>query len=149
MRCVILAAGLSVALGVSACDSNKQAAATAPEAPKYVGRSQQMYQGQEMIQKVDAGTVAVGKNGALDMTANGSTPSAGYTKLGFLKRIYAAAPKDGVYEMDVVGDKPAGAAAAATPVEVKGAWDGYPADRVKGVRFIAKDNSVVAMLPSK
>jgi hypothetical protein len=84
------------------------------------------------------------------MTAEASEPAAGYTHPGFLKRIYAAAPKDGIYEMDVVADRPAAAgAAAATPVEVKGAWEQYPADRVKGVRFISKTNSVVAMLPAK
>lgn len=150
MRSVILAAGFLLAVGLSACDSNKDQTAAAPAAPKYVGRSQQMYQGQEMIEKVNSGAVSVGKGGALDMTVNGSVPSAGYKNAGFLKRIYAEAPKDGIYEMDVVADKPATPGpAAATPIDVKGAWEQYPADRVKGVRFIAKDNSVVAMLPAK
>ena len=150
MRVVILAAGVcGVALGLSACGPSKTETA-APAAPKYVGRSQQMYQGQELVQKVDAGTVAPGKDGkSLEMTATGSVPMAGYKNAGFLKRIFAFPPKDGIYEMDVVADKPASGAAVVTPIEVKGAWDNYPADRVKGVRFIAKDNSVVAMLPGK
>jgi hypothetical protein len=150
MKVGILAAGVAIAIGLSACDQSKdQAAATAPAAPRYAGRSQTMYQGQELITKVDSGTVAVGKNGAIEMTVNGSVPMAGYKNPGFLKRILYAMPKDGIYEMDVVADKPAsGAAAAATPIEVKGPWE-HPGDGVKGVRFIAKDNSVVAMLPAK
>ena len=147
MRSVILAAGFLLALGLSACDSNK-ADTTAQTAPKYVGRSQTMYQGQVLITKIEAGTIKRGDSGALDMSVSGSAPSAGYKNAGFLKRIYAGPPKDGIYEMDVVADQPTPPAASAiTPIEVKGAWDHFPADRLKGVRFIAKENSVVAMLP--
>ena len=151
MRTAILAAGLCCAVvGLCACDkASDQTAATAPAAPKYVGRSQTMYQGQELISKVDSATLAVGKNGTIEMTASGSVPAAGYKNPGFLKRILYATPKDGIYEMDVVADRPAApGAAAATPIEVKGPWE-HPNDGVKGVRFIAKDNSVVAMLPAK
>jgi hypothetical protein len=149
MRRVLLATGLAALIGLAACDSKKEeAAATTPAAPKYLGRSQQMYAGEEMIAKVDAGTISVGPAGTLAMQATGSVPSAGYTKAAFLKRINAGAPKDGIYEMDVVAEKPATAAAVVTPVEVKGAWEGYPADRLKGVRFISKTNSILAMLPA-
>src|SRR5258706_2261243 len=112
MRSVILAAGFFLAVGLSACDSNKTETAAAPAAPKYVGRSQQMYQGQELISKVDSGSIKVGKNGALDMVASGAVPSAGYKNPGFLKRSVYSIPKDGIYEMDVVADKPAAAGAA-------------------------------------
>jgi len=152
MRRVLMAAGLAGLIGLAACDSNKQdAAATpaAPAAPKYFGRSQQMYAGQELIAKVDAASISKGPGGTLAMQATGSVPSAGYTKPAFLKRINAGHPKDGVYEVDVVADKPASAGAAAdTKIEVKGTWDDYPADTLKGVRFISKSNSVVAMLPA-
>ena len=152
MRNVILAAGLFAVLGLSACDSAKTdtaAAPAAPAAPKYVGRSQSMYAGEEMIDKVDAGSIKVGKAGTLEMQATGSVGMAGYTKASFLQRINAGAPKDGVYEVDVVADKPAKAgAAAATPIEVKGAWSSYPADHLKGVKFIGKTNSVTVMLPA-
>jgi len=152
MRNVILAAGLFAAVGLSACDSSKTdtaAAPAAPAAPKYVGRSQTMYQGQEMIDKIDSATIKVGKAGTLDMEAKGSVPSDGYTKSSFLPRINAGPPKDGIYEVDVVADKPATAgAAAATPIEVKGGWSPYPADHLKGVKFIGKTNSVTAMLPA-
>jgi hypothetical protein len=152
MRCVILAVGLFAALGLSACDSSKtddsKAAAAAPAAPKYFGRSAQMYAGQEMIDKVDTASVKVGKAGTLEMMASGSVGMPGYTKSGFLQRINPGAPKDGIYEVDVVADKPASGTAAPTPIEVKGAWSGYPADHLKGVKFITKTNSVVAMLPA-
>jgi hypothetical protein len=146
----VLAVGVCLAAGISACSQSKdQTAATAPAAPKYEGRSQVMYQGQELISKVDSGSITVGKDGAIEMTANGSVPMAGYKNPGFLKRIFYAVPKDGIYEMDVVADRPATpGAAVVTPIEVKGAWD-HPNEGVKGVRFIAKDNSVVAMLPAK
>jgi hypothetical protein len=147
MRSVILAAGFLVAVGLAACDSNKTETAAAPAAPKYIGRSQQMYQGQELISKVDSGSIKPGKDGSLDMMVSGSASMAGYKNPGFLKRVLYAEPKDGIYEMDVVADKPASGTPAATPIEVKGAWDHPPAG-VKGVRFIAKDNSVVAMLPA-
>jgi hypothetical protein len=147
MRRVLVTAGLVALLGLSACEKPKEET-VAPAAPKYFGRQQQFYAGQEQLQSVESATVAVGKSGALEMTANASAPSAGYTNLGFMRRIYAAPPKDGVYELDIVGDKPAsGGAPGVTPVEVKGAWDGYPKDRLKGVRLITKTGNVVAMLP--
>jgi len=148
MRRVLVAAGLAALLGLSACEQPKEEAA-APAAPKYSGRQQQFYAGQEQLQSVASATVSVGKSGALEMTASAAAPGAGYTNLGFMRRIYAGQPKDGVYELDIVGDKPAGAAAqVTTPVEVKGAWEAYPKDRLKGVRLITKTGNVVAMLPT-
>ncbi|WP_309604112.1 hypothetical protein [Phenylobacterium sp.] len=148
MRCVIVATSLAALIGLAACDSKPETVA-APAAPKYLARSQQMYAGQEMIDKVDAGTIAAGPAGSLTMAVSGSVGGAGYTNQAFLKRINAGPPKDGVYEVDVVADKPAAASAAGvTPIEVKGAWQPYPADHLKGVRFISKTNSVVAMLPA-
>lgn len=149
MRYAILAAGLFAAFGLSACDSSKTQTTTAaaPAAPKYEGRSQQMYQGQDMVDKVDSASIKLGKGG-LEMQAMGSVPMAGYSKAGFLRRIYAAPPKDGVYELDAVADKPASGAAAATPIEIKGDWSDYPKEHLKGVRIISKTNSVVAMLPA-
>lgn len=151
MRYVILAAGLFAALGLSACDSSKTdtATATAPVAPKSMARSQQMYAGQEMIDKIDTAAIKVGKPGSLIIDVTGSVGMAGYTKAAFLPRINAAPPKDGVYEVDVVADRPAAPGApGVTPISVDKAWPGYPADRLKGVKFIGKTNSVVAMLPA-
>lgn len=147
MRRVLVAAGLSALLALSACEQPKEAAPL-PVVAKYSGRQQQFYAGQEQLHSVASATVSVSKSGALEMTANATAPGAGYSNLGFMRRIYAAQPKDGVYELDVVGDKPAGAAAqVVTPAEVKGAWDAYPKGRLKGVRLITNTGSVVAMLP--
>jgi hypothetical protein len=83
------------------------------------------------------------------MQAAGSAPAAGYKNAGFLPRINAAPPKDGVYEVDAVADRPASAGpAAATPIDVKGAWPNYPKEHLKGVKVFSKTNSVVAMLPA-
>ena len=107
-----------------------------------------MYAGQEQISKVATAAISVGGAGVLSMTASGEAAAPGYKNASFLPRINAAPPKDGIYEVDVVADRPDGAAPAATPIEVKGAWSPYPADHLKGVKFIAKTNSVVAMLPA-
>ena len=149
MRGVLMAAGLVALLGLSACESKTETteAVVTPVAEKSLGRQQQFYAGQEQLQSVTSASISVDKSGALAMTANASAPGAGYTNLGFLRRIYAGPPKDGIYELDVVGDKPAAGAQVVTPVEVKGAWDGYPKQYLKGVRLMTKTNSVVAMLP--
>ncbi len=150
MRSVILAAGLVAVLGLSACDSSKTAAvAAAPPPPKDTARSQQMYAGQELISKIDTATIKVGKPGTLEVDVTGEVGMPGYTNAALLPRINAGAPQDGVYEVDVVADKPATpGAAATTPITIKNGWPGYPADHLKGVKFIAKTNSVVAMLPT-
>ena len=147
MRRVILVAGLLLAVGLSACDSAKEDTSALPIPTKSMARSQQMYQGQELIAKVDTASVSVGKDGALQMHAAGSVPMAGYKNAGFLPKINAAPPKDGIYEVDAVADRPATGAAAVTPIEVKGAWPNFPKDHLKGVKIFAKGNSVVAMLP--
>jgi hypothetical protein len=147
---MILAAGLFAALGLSACDSSKtDEAATAPAAPpKSMARQAQFYAGQEQISKVDTAAVKLGKAGVLEMQAAGSVGMPGYKNAGLVPRINAAPPKDGIYEVDVVADKPATPGAAVmTPLDVKGAWSGYPAEHLKGVKFIAKSNSVTALLP--
>jgi hypothetical protein len=150
MREVLVAAGLVALLGLSACSPSKTEtteAAAAPAPAKSLARQQQFYAGQEQLQAADSATIALGKSGALEIAARGSAAGAGYTNLGFMRRIYAGPPKDGIYELDIVGDKPAGGAAVVTAVDVKGAWESYPKDRLKGVRLMTKTNSVVAMLP--
>jgi hypothetical protein len=144
-----MAVGLVALLGLSACGQSKEdsTAAATPAPVKSLGRQQQFYAGQEQLEGVTSATISVGKSGALEMTAQASAPGAGYTNLGFLRRIYAGPPKDGVYELDIVGDKPAAGAQVVTPVEVKGAWADYPKDHLKGVRLMTKTGSVVAMLP--
>lgn len=151
MRTVLIAAGLMACLGLAACEQSKSAATEAapPPAPKSLSRPAPLYAGQEQILEVDAASVAPGKTpDALTLKATGKTAAAGYYDLAFVPRINAAPPPDGIYDVDVIGYKPQGAAASAvTPVEADGDWTGYPKARLKGVRFYAKNNAVVAMLP--
>src|SRR5258708_1852553 len=107
MHRVIVAVGFAAFVGLSACDSAKTDVAEAPPPTKSMARMAQMYAGQEQVQKVDTASISVGTSGTLTMLANGAVGEAGYKNLGFLPRINAAPPKDGVYEVDVVGDKPA------------------------------------------
>ena len=68
---------------------------------------------------------------------------------GALPRIYPAPPPDGVYEVDVVATKPAGAMVAQpSAIEVKGDWSHYPAAHLKAVRFMAKGNQITAVAPA-
>ena len=152
MRIVVIAAGLAACLGLSACEQSKSAATeVAPPAPKKsLSRPAPLYAGQEEILSVEAASVAPGKTpDSLPLKASGKTPTAGYYDLAFVPRINAAPPPDGIYDVDIVAYKPQGVAAqAVTPVESKGEWANYPKARLKGVRFNAQTNAVVAMLPT-
>ena len=145
--------GLAAALGLAACSgssSNDQAAGDQAAPPKHsLAHQAQLYQGQEQVTKVSDASIEVSKSGSLLMKATGETPAAGYTDQGFLKRIYAAPPPDGIYEFDAVATKPTNPAAQViTKIEIKGDWKEYPKDKLKGVKFIAKGNEVTAMLPA-
>ncbi len=138
-------------MGMAACEQPQEAPPAEP-VKKSLARQDQMYAGEELAQSVIAGTVERGQGpGVLVLKATFTVPSEGYTRPYFLPRIYPATPPDGTYEIDVVVAKPATAPATATPVELKfeGAWSKYADDRVKGIKFMTKTNSVVAMLPPK
>lgn len=143
-------AAVASCLLLSACNEKPAAEPTAApaEAPKKsLARQVQFYQGQENVQAITSATVKPAAGGGYDLEAKATTDGAGWTKVGFLPRVYAATPPDGIYEVDVVADKPATPGAAGpTPVEVKSAWDRYKDGRVKGVKFISKTNEVVAMV---
>lgn len=149
MRLFVMVAGLAAAAGLAACQQSHSDATEAPPVKKDLGRSQVMYQGQEMIQKIDSASVEPGKTAdSVVLKVNGQAAGPGYTDAAFLPRIYPAPPPDGVYEVDVVATKPAGAAVAQpTPIEIAHAWPHYPAARLKAVRFMAKGNEVVATAP--
>ena len=153
MRRIVIVAGVLACLGLSACEQSKSQAteaAPAPEVKKSLSRPAQLYFGQEQILQVDTASVEKGKvAGALSLKVTGQTPSAGYYQFSFVPRINAARPADGIYDVDVVGYKPQSPAAqAVTPMEVKAEWGNAPVANLKGVRFIGKNNSVVAMLPA-
>jgi len=148
MKAIWIVAASVVALGLAGCEKPSEEVA-APVAKKSLARQAQFYAGQEQVTSVDSGVVEKGSTpGTLLLKADGKVPSAGYTDAGFKPRVYAAAPADGIYEVDVVATKPAAPAAAAiTAIHVEGAWPGYNQDRLKGVKFIARTNEVTAMLP--
>lgn len=150
MRKLILAAGMLACLSLAGCSEPAPEAKTEAEAPKKsLARQVQFYQGQENVQAIQSASVKPVAGGGYDLEAKVTTDGAGWTKVGFLPRVYAATPPDGIYEVDVVADKPATPGAAGpTPVEVKSAWDRYKDGRVKGVKFISKTNEVVAMAPA-
>jgi hypothetical protein len=138
-------------LGLAGCQQSKSEATEATPAPrKSLSRPAQLYAGQEQILAVDAASVDMAASGAaLQLKATGKTATGGYYDLAFIPRINAAPPPDGIYDVDVVGYRPQGPAAqAVTPVVTEGKWADYPKARLKGVRFIAKNNEVVAMLPA-
>ena len=149
MRTLVLTAGLTAALGLAACQQSQSQATEAAPVKKDLGRSQVMYQGQAPILKVETATVEPGKSAdSLILKATGAAPGPGYTDATFLPRIYPAPPADGVYEVDVVATKPAGSPVPQpTAIDVKGDWSHYPAAHLKAVRFMAKDNQVIATVP--
>jgi hypothetical protein len=148
----LFAAGALACLSLSACNKPADKAAdAAAEAPKKsLARQAPFYQGQEQVQSVESGAVTADSGGGLNLEAKATTDGAGWTQVGFLPRIYAATPPDGVYEVDVVAQKPAAPGKrGANPVEVKSGWDRYKDGRVKGVKFISKTNDVVVMVTAK
>ena len=149
MRNLIILAGAIACLSLAGCGDGASQAEATPPAKKSMARQAPMYAGQEQVQSVQSGTVEPGPNGGVILKAAATTAGGGWTQVGFLPRIYPATPPDGVYEVDVVGQKPtAGGPAMPTPVEVKGDWSKYTDGRVKGVKFISKTNEVTAMLPA-
>ncbi len=149
MRKLILAAGMLACLSLAGCSEPAPAAKTEAEAPKKsLARQVQFYQGQDNVQAIQSAAVKPVAGGGYDLEAKVTTDGAGWTKVGFLPRVYAATPPDGIYEVDVVGDAPAAPGAAGpTSVDVNSGWDRYKDGRVKGVKFISKTNEVVAMVP--
>lgn len=148
MRKLMMAAGVLACLALAACEQSKSEASVAPPpVKKSLARQAQFYAGQEQITSVSTAAVDM-ERGKLVLKIHGQAPGPNYKDAVFVPRIYAAAPKDGVYEVDVVATRPDGATAAPTPIDIEHAWSGYPEGRLKGVKFISKTNEVVAMLPA-
>ncbi|TAJ69753.1 MAG: hypothetical protein EPO51_21920 [Phenylobacterium sp.] len=152
LKSAIPFAAVAACLLLSACNEKpaEPAATAAAEAPKKsLARQAPLYAGQEQVLSIQSASVAPDAGGGLNLEAKATTDGGGWTQVGFLPRIYAATPPDGIYEVDVVAQKPATPGAASpTPVDVKSAWDRYKDGRVKGVKFISKTNEVVAMTPA-
>ena len=151
MRTFTIIAGLAACVALAGCEQSSSQASTtevvAPPVKKSAARPRQLYAGQEQILSVDSAALDIDQ-GHLVLKVSGKAAGTGYKDAVFVPRIYPAAPKDGIYEIDVVATKPDGAApAAATPIEIERAWEGFPKERLKGVTFITKTNQVTAMLP--
>ena len=109
MRKLVLAAGILAGLSLAACESKPAADAAAPaaEAPKKsLARQAPLYAGQEQVLSVQSGAVTKDAGGGLNLEAKATTDGGGWTQVGFLPRVYAATPPDGIYEIDVVAQKP-------------------------------------------
>jgi hypothetical protein len=79
------------------------------------------------------------ENLLLTVEAEGLAPTAGWANVRLEAHVYIDAPEDGFQDFDLVGDRPAEAAAdALTPVEA--GWEGPLEDWVVGVRVHAIDN---------
>jgi len=151
LRNAIPFAAAAACLLLAACsEKTTETPAAQAEAPKKsLARQAPLYAGQEQVLSIQSASVTPDAGGGLNLEAKASTDGGGWTQVGFLPRIYAATPPDGIYEVDVVAQKPAAPGAAGpTPVDVKSGWDRYKDGRVKGVKFISKTNEVVAMVPA-
>lgn len=151
MRTLTLIAGLAACAALAGCEQSASQASTtevaAAPVKKSIARPRQLYAGQEQILSIEAAALDIDQ-GQLVLKITGKAPGAGYTDAAFVPRIYPAAPKDGIYEVDVVATRPeAPGAQAVTPIEIERAWESFPKDRLKGVTFITKTNQVTAMLP--
>lgn len=148
MHKLLMLAGAFACLSLSACDKATSEAQSTPPPKKSMARQAPMYRDQDQLQSVQSGAIEAKPGGGVILKAAATTAGEGWTQVGFLPRIYPATPPDGIYEVDVVGQKPATPGATTpTPVEVKGDWSKYTDGRVKGVTFIAKTNQITAMLP--
>lgn len=74
---------------------------------------------------------------------SGTTRSSGWTKAILSPRYFFVAPLDGIWEFDLVAEKPIGPAATVIspislnhPYEIKGGFSAW-----KGIRIIAETNS--------
>ncbi|WP_297693571.1 hypothetical protein [Phenylobacterium sp.] len=149
MRYLMMAAGVAAAATLlAACQQSSSEAQEVAPKPRDLGRSQVFYQGQGLIVKIDSATIVPAKTaGVLALKVSGTAAGPGYTDPEFVPRIYPAAPPDGVYEIDVVATKPAGAAAKPTAIEVKTDWQ--PKRPMKAVRFMSATNQVEVPMPAK
>ena len=156
MNRILFSAGLvtcmtAAGLVLASCgEKPADPAATAATAPKKsLARPAPLYAGQAQVLALQTGTATAAGNGGVDLAVTATTDGSGWTQAGFLPRVYAATPPDGVYEVDVVAQAPASPGGAGpAPVKVSSAWDRYTDGRVKGEKFISRTNEIVAMLPA-
>jgi hypothetical protein len=81
------------------------------------------------------------ENPLLTVEVEGLAPTTGWANVRLDPHVYITPPEDGFQDFDLVGDRPADAAAEAL-TEVEAAWEGPMGDWVVGVRIHAVDNMV-------
>ena len=82
----------------------------------------------------------------LAITLAGNCNTSGWKNFGIEPRIYVVPPADGIWDADLVGDKPGGIVLEVlTPMHASAIWPTIPAE-LKGVRIHAATNSMTAML---
>lgn len=81
------------------------------------------------------------ENPLLTVEVEGLAPTMGWANVRLDPHVYITPPEDGFQDFDLVGDRPADAAAD-TLTEVEAAWEGPFEDWVIGVRIHAVDNMI-------
>lgn len=104
---------------------------------------------QAPVMSIDSASIEIPRMPhTIKMIVHAKVSSTGWTNGAILPRIYIQPPKDGIYEVDVVAQKPGGMTGQVImPMLIDQPWKNYPEPHLKGIKFNAKTNSVTAMLP--
>lgn len=105
--------------------------------------------GQEPVMRVVAGSVIYTRRpGTVLICARGQVRSGGWTRAMLTPRTYVAAPANGIWEFDFTARPPSGMAAQViSPVAARRLW--AAPRNFRGVRIVARDNSIVVRAPSR
>ncbi|WP_447761868.1 hypothetical protein [Sphingopyxis panaciterrae] len=91
----------------------------------------------ELVREIVEVNAAIGgdeENPVLTVEAEGLAPTAGWANVRLDPHVYITPPEDGFQDFDLVGDRPAEAAADALS-EIEAAWEGPLDEWVIGVRI--------------
>ena len=99
------------------------------------------------VYEVTAVTVEiVRKPFTIQIFAQGTTITSGWTNPRLDPFIYINPPENGIYEFNFIADEPTGIVPQViTKIEASLLWEHYPTD-LKGVKIHAETNSMVGML---
>ena len=85
----------------------------------------------------------------LVIKVEGNAPTSGWNNFQLSPYVYIMPPADGIYDFDLIGEKPDGISSPAiTCIEPPAVfvWEDFPEQEVKGVRVHASSNSLEKML---
>jgi hypothetical protein len=93
---------------------------------------------------------ATKEGGSLKITVSGEATTPSWEDPHLSACIYTTKPKDGIYSFDLVAKRPTGIVPQyVAPISAKVfVWHNFPSD-LKGIRVIAKSNSVEKLLEAK